>query len=182
MQVLNAPAVFDEIRGQPVEQLGVCGPLAADTGVRLAATAAFDHPTPLSLAHHLGARLFGATVEPSPAIRLESTPDDEDPIAIVAMACRLPGGVFSPEDLWRLVEEGREGLGEFPDDRGWDLDTLFDPDPDRPGTSYVRTGGFLPGAGDFDAEPIAEIFRNRRRQPRRQAVERYRPSRQQPPE
>ncbi|SHN38437.1 type I polyketide synthase, partial [Actinacidiphila paucisporea] len=74
-----------------------------------------------------------------------------EPIAIIGMACRLPGGVASPDDLWRLVAEGRDGVGPFPSDRGWDLGALFDQDPDRPGTSYVSEGGFLAGAGDFDA-------------------------------
>jgi acyl transferase domain-containing protein len=75
----------------------------------------------------------------------------DDPVAIVAAACRLPGGVASPEDLWDLVSEGREGLSPFPDDRGWDLGELFSADPGRPGTSYVRQGGFLRDAGAFDA-------------------------------
>ncbi|WP_323185067.1 type I polyketide synthase [Kitasatospora purpeofusca] len=74
-----------------------------------------------------------------------------EPIAIVGMACRLPGDVASPADLWQLVADGRDGVGEFPEDRGWDLDGLFDPDPDRAGRSYVREGGFLHGAADFDA-------------------------------
>ncbi|MGA4560844.1 type I polyketide synthase [Uniformispora flossi] len=74
-----------------------------------------------------------------------------EPIAITGMACRLPGGVASPADLWRLVAEGRDGVGPFPADRGWNLTGLFDPDPDRPGTSYVSEGGFLHGAADFDA-------------------------------
>ncbi|WP_406392501.1 type I polyketide synthase [Streptomyces sp. NBC_00882] len=74
-----------------------------------------------------------------------------EPIAIVGMACRLPGGVTTPEELWRLVAEGRDAVSGFPEDRGWDLERLFDADPERSGTSATREGGFLHGAGEFDA-------------------------------
>ncbi|RSS42205.1 acyltransferase domain-containing protein, partial [Streptomyces sp. WAC07061] len=83
--------------------------------------------------------------------RLKDAEDlSHEPIAIVGMGCRFPGGVHSAEQLWTLLADGTDALAPFPDDRGWDLAALYDPDPDRAGTSYVREGGFLDGAADFD--------------------------------
>ncbi|MGW3233845.1 SDR family NAD(P)-dependent oxidoreductase, partial [Kitasatospora sp. NPDC001095] len=123
--------------------------LTAGTGLSLPATLVFDYPTPEVLAAHLRTRLLG---EQSAAVPAAATPrTDDEPIAIVGMACRYPGGVSSPEDLWRIVADGIDGIGTFPEDRGWDLDALYHPDPAHQGTSYSREGGFLPGVGRFDA-------------------------------
>ncbi|WP_046087378.1 type I polyketide synthase [Streptomyces antioxidans] len=124
--------------------------LGAATGLHLTATLTFDHPTPLAVADHLRAHSAPAATPAAPTA--PAARDADEPIAVVAMGCRFPGGVDSPEALWRLVAEGVDAIGEFPRDRGWDLAGLFDPDQDRPGTSYAHEGGFLHDAPEFDAE------------------------------
>ncbi|MFE7560010.1 SDR family NAD(P)-dependent oxidoreductase, partial [Kitasatospora sp. NPDC057500] len=125
------------------------GRLTAATGLALPVTLAFDHPTPAALARHLHAELLGLAPERAETV---ATGHHDEPIAIIGMACRFPGGVGSAEDLWQLVESGTDAIGDFPADRGWDLDALYSADPDRPGTSYTRQGGFLYGAAEFDAD------------------------------
>ncbi|WP_327749266.1 type I polyketide synthase [Streptomyces europaeiscabiei] len=123
--------------------------LGEATGLRLPSTLVFDHPTPDALTRHVHDILF--TPAPVPVPHLGSATEADDPVVIVAMGCRYPGDVYSPEDLWDLVAEGRDAVSGFPTDRGWDLAALYDPDPDRVGTSYTRSGGFLHRAAEFDA-------------------------------
>ncbi|HEX8073762.1 MAG TPA: SDR family NAD(P)-dependent oxidoreductase, partial [Thermoleophilaceae bacterium] len=124
--------------------------LSHASGLRLPATLVFDHPTPAAAARYLRAEAEG--LERGRALVRRAPRRHDEPVAIVGMACRYPGGVASPEDLWRLVTAGGDGISEFPHDRGWDVDRLYDPDPDRPGTSYTREGGFVDGAAEFDAD------------------------------
>ncbi|WP_460370772.1 acyl carrier protein, partial [Actinocorallia lasiicapitis] len=158
----QAAAVLGYARGEDIEperafrELGVDSLAAVElrngvaeaTGLRLPATLVFDYPTPAVLAGHLLDELAGAEDE-GPVLPIAAV--DDDPIAIVGMACRYPGGVTSPEDLWRLVAEGREGIAGFPADRGWDPSRIYDPTEARPDTSYVDQGGFLYDAARFDA-------------------------------
>ncbi|MFJ8081672.1 SDR family NAD(P)-dependent oxidoreductase [Streptomyces sp. NPDC096205] len=124
--------------------------LAARTELALEATLLFDHPRPAVLAAHLVREALG---EPGRDLAVRSTgAASDDPVAIVAMGCRFPGGVSSPEELWRLVAEGVDAIGEATDERGRQLQRLFDPEPGVPGRTYTREGGFLDGIDLFDAE------------------------------
>ncbi|WP_143145004.1 type I polyketide synthase, partial [Streptomyces humi] len=130
--------------------------LNAVTGLRLPSTVVFDHPTAGDLARFVRAELLGvpqdSTDESAPAPVALDAAAAAEPVAIVGIGCRFPGGVRSPEDLWQLVFSETDAVSGFPVDRGWDLETLFDPDPDAVGKSYARSGGFLYDAAEFDAE------------------------------
>ncbi|MGP4052944.1 type I polyketide synthase, partial [Streptomyces sp. 2A115] len=147
---VRADTAFNEAGFDSLTSVELRNRLREATGLKLPPTLIFDYPAPLALARYLRDEL-GDTVAGTPSVAPAVAADPDEPIAIVGMACRLPGGVADPEDLWRLVYEGREGMSSFPGDRGWDLEGLFDPDPDSAGTSYTSQGGFVREAGLFDA-------------------------------
>ncbi|MCP9624983.1 type I polyketide synthase [Nocardia otitidiscaviarum] len=119
----------------------------AATGLELPATLVFDHPNAAALVDHLHGELLGtATVDAAPAIAVAS---QDDPIVIVGMACRYPGGIDSPEEMWQLLASGQDAVTAFPTDRGWDEARIYG--PDTAGGSVTREGGFLHEAAEFDA-------------------------------
>ncbi|WP_131773938.1 type I polyketide synthase, partial [Protofrankia symbiont of Coriaria myrtifolia] len=154
---IDARHTFRELGFDSLGAVELRDRLAAATGLRLDSAVTFNHATPAALARHLSDALAGdsatgaaGTAAPPTDGPGEPGPADE-PIAIVGIGCRYPGAVATPEDLWDLVAAGTDAISGFPTDRGWDLAALFGADPDQPGSSYVRAGGFLADADRFDA-------------------------------
>ncbi|GLZ36479.1 type I polyketide synthase [Actinokineospora sp. NBRC 105648] len=145
VEAIGAQLPFKDLGIDSLTAVEVRDRLAAATGLRLPASLVFDYPKPATLAEFLVAELTGTVRRVEAATRTAA----DEPIAIVGMACRFPGGVGSPEDLWEVLLAGDEAISAFPTDRGWDLEELFAEDADG-GTSYVRAGGFLHDAADFD--------------------------------
>ncbi|WP_330333036.1 SDR family NAD(P)-dependent oxidoreductase [Streptomyces sp. NBC_00536] len=148
---IEAGRAFREIGFDSLTAVELRNRLGAAAGIRLPATLVYDYPTPTALAAHLRAELLGKQVVVSGPVSNVAAVDD-DPIAIVAMSCRFPGGVRTPEDLWQLLSTGGDAISDLPLDRGWDIDALYDADPSAQGTFYARAGGFLYDAADFDAD------------------------------
>ncbi|HEX3693557.1 MAG TPA: SDR family NAD(P)-dependent oxidoreductase, partial [Solirubrobacteraceae bacterium] len=147
-QAIDPDRAFRELGFDSLSGVELRNRLVAATGSRLPTTAIFDHPTPTELASHLVAEIAGErVVESRPAAIVGS----EEPLAIVGMGCRFPGGASSPARLWELLADGADAISPFPTDRGWDMAAIYHPDPDHPGTTYACEGGFLPDAGEFDA-------------------------------
>ncbi|WP_190154342.1 type I polyketide synthase, partial [Streptomyces humidus] len=125
--------------------------LSAAVGRPLPATLVFDYPTPGALAEHLRAGLSPATGNTPDAVPPPPRAADDDPVVITATSCRFPGGADTPEAYWRLLADGADAITAWPDDRGWDVDALYDPEPGVPGRASTRGGGFLDRVADFDA-------------------------------
>ncbi|MET8976362.1 SDR family NAD(P)-dependent oxidoreductase [Streptomyces sp. NPDC004539] len=158
-RVLGMPSPDGVRPDEPLRELGLDSLMAVElrnrlghrTGARLPATLLFDHPTPARLTAYLLDTALAVTARPAARPATARTPARTDePVAIVSMACRLPGGISDPDGLWRLLDEGRDAVGPFPADR-WDVESLYDPDPQAAGKTYAREGGFLADIDLFDA-------------------------------
>ncbi|WP_371476528.1 type I polyketide synthase [Kitasatospora sp. NBC_00315] len=153
-RAIGPDTAFKDLGLDSLGGVNVRNRLQTASGLSLPASLVFDYPNSAVLADLLLDRLLpdsrtqaAAPTVPAPAAALTGT----DPVVVVGMACRYPGGVDSPEALWELVRSGGDGTGDFPADRGWDVESLFDPDPEAVGKSYVRRGGFLADVAGFDA-------------------------------
>ncbi|MCZ9353814.1 acyltransferase domain-containing protein, partial [Streptomyces mutabilis] len=157
-ELVDTSAPFTDLGMDSMTALTLSENLSTATGLALSAGVIFDHPTPQALAGHLAELLRPASQDRPAAPALltspsapHDTPDpDDDAIAIIGIGCRFPGGITTPEQLWRLLSEERHAITDFPTNRGWP-DDLYHPDPAHPGTTYTRKGGFLHDADQFDA-------------------------------
>ncbi|WP_255691803.1 type I polyketide synthase, partial [Actinoplanes sp. DH11] len=145
---VGATVAFRELGFDSLAAVELRNGLRTAIGLVIPTTAVFDHPNPAALAAFLHTLLAGEdTVTDEP---VAAAPPAGDPIVIVGMSCRFPGDVHDPEELWRLVVNGTDAITPMPEERGWDLAALYDPDPDVPGTAYVTEGGFVLDADRFD--------------------------------
>ncbi|WP_344185810.1 SDR family NAD(P)-dependent oxidoreductase, partial [Streptantibioticus ferralitis] len=148
---VDAAQAFKELGFDSVTAVEYRNRLQTVTGLSLPTTLVFDYPNAGRIAGYLAERFGDVPDEAADLLPELVSSGADDPMVIVGMACRFPGGVSGPDDLWRIVTEGVDVMSDFPGDRGWDVQALYDPDGVRPGTSVTREGGFLEDAGGFDA-------------------------------
>ncbi|MQS13783.1 SDR family NAD(P)-dependent oxidoreductase [Streptomyces kaniharaensis] len=148
---IGAERTFKDLGFDSLSAVELRNRLTQATEVRLPATLVFDHPSPLAVARLILTEVGAVTQAPRPAARPRRRTATDEPLAIIGMSCRYPGGVTSPDELWELVASGRDAVSGLPTDRGWDRD-IYDPDPDQLGKVSTRGGGFLDRVGEFDAE------------------------------
>ncbi|MFE2632299.1 SDR family NAD(P)-dependent oxidoreductase, partial [Streptomyces sp. NPDC059374] len=150
---VRADRAFSDLGFDSLAAVELRNALNAATGLRLPATLVFDHPNAQAAGEFIVSRLpGGVTTAPVPVPAAARVAPADEPIAVVGIHCRFPGGVNSADELWQLLDEGRDALTDFPVDRGWDVEGVYDPVPGAPGRTYVRKGGFLHDAGEFDPE------------------------------
>ena len=150
LDAVSADRAFRDLGFDSLTAVELRNRLNTATGLVLPSTVVFDYPSATVLATEIIGRLLGVS-QSSGAQQVVVSIDPAEPIAIVGMGCRFPGGAHSPQSMWDLLASGGDAISGFPTDRNWDMEGLFDPDPDNPGTSYVQEGGFLHAAADFDA-------------------------------
>ncbi|MFF3554924.1 type I polyketide synthase [Streptomyces tsukubensis] len=149
---IDATRAFRDVGFDSLTAVELRNQLNTVTGIRLPSTVVFDHPNPTALAEEILGELFGTDTAGTAPVVMVAAAAPSEPIAIVGMGCRYPGGVRSPEELWELLATGGDAISGFPADRGWDAEALFNPDPDAEGSTYVTEGGFITAAGNFDAD------------------------------
>ncbi|HTF53692.1 MAG TPA: SDR family NAD(P)-dependent oxidoreductase [Pseudonocardia sp.] len=146
---VEAGRAFREMGFDSLTAVDLRGRLNQATGLRLPSTVVFDYPSPVVLARQIVAQLMGTQQLPSTVSRVVPV-SATDPVVIVGMGCRFPGGVDSPEAMWELLSAGGDAIGGFPTDRGWDITGLVDTISSSVGAPAAGEGGFVAGAADFD--------------------------------
>ncbi|KJS57874.1 type I polyketide synthase, partial [Streptomyces rubellomurinus] len=147
---VGAERTFKDLGFDSLSAVELRNRLTQATEVRLPATLVFDHPSPVAVARLILTEVGAVAEAARPAARPRRRTTTDEPLAIIGMSCRYPGGVTSPEELWELVVSGRDAISGLPTDRGWG--DVYDPDPDQLGKVSTRGGGFLDRVGEFDAE------------------------------
>ncbi|MFG3008843.1 SDR family NAD(P)-dependent oxidoreductase, partial [Streptomyces calvus] len=146
---IDVHRAFKDLGFDSLTAVEVRNRITAATDVTLPTTLLFDHPNTAAVVDHLKDRLLGEQRHTAAPVVVAAGATDE-PMAVVAMACRFPGGVTSPEELWDLMVAEVDAVSTPPADRGWDLDAMYDPDTERHGTTYSREGGFIQDVAGFD--------------------------------